>query len=316
MSNLKKLVAVLGTNVGRVFTGLGAMIGFFGGLQDLTGIGPIAGEKWLTVGIMMFLVGGAIVIIATDMKVRQQDALLGNEHARRLLADGIPAFRENYMQYVHAGNFEIISRFWSAGFFNITDTRGRRDLHVACEQGHSAVVRGILERGADAKQFDASNRTPLMLAMRTGKPQTIDALLDHDCALNATSQDDGCTALHYAAAHGHLEAAKTLIRNGANVNVCDQNLLTPLIYALVRQRWDVASHLLTLDELQPTRVDSGGATAANYAVEFGAPEPIMEALAKRKVRRSPGIKMAGNSFSAHGRVGVTWANENAWADGG
>ena len=37
-----------------------------------------------------------------------------------------------------------------------------------------------------------------------------------------TKDDEGYTALHYAALHGHLDACKLLLRRGAHANVRDK----------------------------------------------------------------------------------------------
>ena len=39
------------------------------------------------------------------------------------------------------------------------------------------------------------------------------------------------TALHYAAWHGHVDVAKVLIQNGADVNAVDKNKSTALHWA-------------------------------------------------------------------------------------
>ncbi|MDE2658173.1 MAG: ankyrin repeat domain-containing protein, partial [Verrucomicrobiota bacterium] len=63
---------------------------------------------------------------------------------------------------------------------------------------------------------------------------------------NIDTVDDwtGKTALHYAAEYGHLEIAKLLLANGANVNRRDDDKATPLYFAAVGGFVDVARLLL------------------------------------------------------------------------
>ena len=63
---------------------------------------------------------------------------------------------------------------------------------------------------------------------------------------NIDTVDDwtGKTALHYAAEYGHLEIAKLLLANGANVNRRDDDKATPLYFAAVGGFVEVARLLL------------------------------------------------------------------------
>ena len=143
-----------------VGTALGAALTVVGGLQSITGLNPVGGERLIIVGLMIFAACGAWVIIATHSKVRDSDAWIGNEHARALWRDGIPALREEYLRRVQAGDYAIVARFWAAGFANVRDVNGRGDLHLACEFGHGAVAQGVLERGGDPSKWMAQIEPP------------------------------------------------------------------------------------------------------------------------------------------------------------
>lgn len=47
-------------------------------------------------------------------------------------------------------------------------------------------------------------------------------------ALLDAKDSDGETPLHYAALNGHLDCVKHLVRNGADVNLTDEEGSTPL----------------------------------------------------------------------------------------
>ncbi|KAK5052559.1 hypothetical protein LTR84_002424 [Exophiala bonariae] len=65
-----------------------------------------------------------------------------------------------------------------------------------------------------------------------GYSHLIDALVAHRTYKNSNPDDRECrTPLIYAAANGHVDAAKSLIRQGANVNSIDNQRLTPLWWA-------------------------------------------------------------------------------------
>ena len=60
------------------------------------------------------------------------------------------------------------------------------------------------------------NRSPLHLAAMEGRSQCISVLYDAGAKLNRPDAD-GMTALHYAAAGGHLYAVQLLIELGADM---------------------------------------------------------------------------------------------------
>jgi len=57
-------------------------------------------------------------------------------------------------------------------------------------------------------------------------------LLKHNPSRVFVKDKEGFTALHYAASHGHVEIAKLLLANGADVNAMTDKAATPLQYAV------------------------------------------------------------------------------------
>ena len=205
---------------------------------------PFLEKNGFRIGITVFIVAGIYLILRTESKLRELDELLSNKHMRGLWVDGIPPTLDEYIRYVQQGDFGVVNRFWQAGISNVTDSRGRSDLHVSCEAGHAAIVQGILERGGNPKGHDGSGLTPLMLSAIEGRAQVIDVLLQHDCAVNAKSSNDGCSALFIASAYGHDRAIEALLNQGAEVDARDHNNLTPLMASVARKNWNTATLLL------------------------------------------------------------------------
>ena len=90
-------------------------------------------------------------------------------------------------------------------------------LMRACLIGHTAAVKGLLDRGADMNPSDSNGWTPLMEAAFGGHSDTIRALLERGADVNAKDRT-GWTPLMEAASKGHLEAVIVLLAYGADAN--------------------------------------------------------------------------------------------------
>lgn len=133
-------------------------------------------------------------------------------------------------------------------------------LGVAAREGHSDIVRTLLDAGADASRVIGLFRgTPvheasffgradiLQVFMKTGERVGAPAIeLDAQCAYN------GFTPLHDAVWHGHLEAVQTLVEAGARLNLRTHAGLTPRELALLYGYGDLARYLA---EAEQERVD-------------------------------------------------------------
>ena len=69
-------------------------------------------------------------------------------------------------------------------------------LYIAAAKGHDAVVRTLLDAGADKDLARNDGVTPLMIAAQTGHAAVVCALLD--AGANKTARCDGKTALDAA----------------------------------------------------------------------------------------------------------------------
>ena len=74
----------------------------------------------------------------------------------------------------------------------------------------------------------------LLRAVQEGNSMEVRALLEKGADANATSKEDGWTALMLAAKGGHVEIVQELLSKGADVNATrDKNGWTGLVWALV-----------------------------------------------------------------------------------
>jgi ankyrin repeat protein len=98
-------------------------------------------------------------------------------------------------------------------------------LQVAAKEGHRKIVELLVSNGADA---DVG--IPLIGAIRRDHKEIVEVLIANKADTNAR-EDDGRTALHYAAMKGREEIVKLLINGNADINAKTAKRATPLHYA-------------------------------------------------------------------------------------
>ncbi len=95
------------------------------------------------------------------------------------------------------------------------DRQGCSALLRACGAGHAAVVRMLLERGADAAIAASTGATCLSAAVTARRASVVQVLLEHGVAAGQRLPG-GATALMIAAALGHVDLARLLVQHGAS----------------------------------------------------------------------------------------------------
>jgi len=101
-------------------------------------------------------------------------------------------------------------------------------LTVASREGHSEVVRALLEHGADMGTRDNYSYSPVEHASTRGHVKVIQVLLEHGADVNKGVDARNNTVLHLASSSGHPKAARMILEHGANVHAGDIDNLTPL----------------------------------------------------------------------------------------
>ncbi|KAI5462904.1 ankyrin repeat-containing domain protein [Mariannaea sp. PMI_226] len=111
------------------------------------------------------------------------------------------------------GRDDIIIRLVSSGAsLESTIFPGRTALHVAARHGHLSTVQLLLRLGANPRALTTHGDTVLFEA--SSNQATLRYLLQQGLDVNQRN-DQGATALHYAALRGHLNAVRLLLEKGA-----------------------------------------------------------------------------------------------------
>ncbi|KAK7865300.1 hypothetical protein R5R35_012593 [Gryllus longicercus] len=167
-------------------------------------------------------------------------------------------------------------------------------LQVAAASGRLAVMRALLDVGADPNCTDKDGMTALHHASVHGQTDCLRVLLDKGVNLNVQDRC-GRTALHHASQHGHKECLAALMARGADLGSRDNNSWTPLHVASREGKADCVEALLTggaaVDSL-----DKEGWTPLIYAVDRRHKEVERLLLAAGATPETP-ARLEGSSAS-------------------
>jgi len=126
---------------------------------------------------------------------------------------------------------------------NVSGVDGALPLVEALYNGAEVIAGMLVAYGADTSAATRQGTTPLIAAV-IGSPHLVPFLTMHGAALDA-QDDDGMTALMYAARRGNLAVVKELVLCGADDTLADNSHKgkTALDYA------EAAGHLRVVDYL-------------------------------------------------------------------
>ena len=138
---------------------------------------------------------------------------------------------------------------------------GETPLMAAARAGSVAAVQLLLERGADVNAVESlQEQTALMWAAAEGHLDVVDALLDNGADPNRKARaselttrstrtdypSGGFTALHWAVRNGDEAVVRRLVEGGADLNITNADGATPMMLAIVNDRFDLAAKLVEL----------------------------------------------------------------------
>jgi len=119
---------------------------------------------------------------------------------------------------------------------------GATPLYIAAKEGHLAVVKLLLEKGAAIEAKAEDGCTPISTAAFNGHADVVKLLLERGAAVEGKHKDR-VTPLAMAAQQGHLEVVRLLLDKGAVVDAKDNNGFTPLARAAQIRDGLLARHL-------------------------------------------------------------------------
>ncbi|XP_071159000.1 uncharacterized protein [Mytilus edulis] len=121
---------------------------------------------------------------------------------------------------------------------------GESPLMKACKGGHTAIVKMLLDRGANFDKCDASDQTPLMKACEHGHAVIV-KMLENRGADYDKCDNTGQSPVMKACKHGHLEIVKMLIYKGADCNKCNNVGQSPVMKACEHGHTEIVKMLIS-----------------------------------------------------------------------
>ena len=155
----------------------------------------------------------------------------------------------------------------SGGGRTLTQTEAGRYLLDAARAGDSAVVEGLLAKGAPVEARDDKGYSPLILAAYRGHAATVETLLAHG-ADPCGGDKSGNTALMGAAFKGYDVIVERLSREKCEVDQTNGSGRTALMFAALVGKTRI-TRLLESKGAARARVDRSGRSADDWATTQG-----------------------------------------------
>ena len=145
----------------------------------------------------------------------------------------------------HRGDKEAVRLLLDAGAtIGLRNRYAVTPLILASARGDTPIVKALLDAGADPNTSLPERETVLMAAARTGNVDVIRLLIARGAHMDAQEDWRGQTALMWAAAEDHPSAVHTLAELGADIDQRSSGGWSALLFAVRSGKLEAAKALL------------------------------------------------------------------------
>ena len=177
-----------------------------------------------------------------------------------------------------AGQLEVVDYFLPGADPNELDALGATPLFDAAWRGHLAIVKLLVEHGADVNVQDSVGRTALRYSIwdswqipEADRLAVAEYLIQQGADVDQAAAD-GYTPLHEAASRGYQSIVEVLIEQGADVNAhavgADGQVVTPL--DVVNRAVAADARLSGTGGILPLLIEQGAKPGSQWSTPAGS----------------------------------------------
>lgn len=155
---------------------------------------------------------------------------------------------------------------------------GVTPISLACVNGNGAIVKLLLDARADPNTALPGGETALMTCSRTGRLESVKALLASGATVDTRESERGQTALIWAAAEGHAPVVEALLQAGADARHRLNSGFTPFLLAVREGQTEVVRVLLKAGVDVNDTIQQPPVTGRTGSVGRGGPRAGTSAL--------------------------------------
>ncbi len=167
------------------------------------------------------IIAATVVLLLALLTV--PTALVLTARSEEAATEPEPILTKSLQEAAKDGDIEQVKKLIAQGAdIDEKGKYGRNALHAACcYKGRSAIIRLLIDHGANVNARDVAESTPLHFAARYADKQTVELLLTKGADVNAKNKKKGRTPLFEAMTSpiaGRKEVVELLVAKGAKVS--------------------------------------------------------------------------------------------------
>jgi len=164
-------------------------------------------------------------------------------------------------------NLSMVKKLLDDGAdIDIADADGNTALMLAAEENHCSIITILLNRGVDINKTDLLGLTALMAAIIYGNIDAVECLVSNPRIKIDQQDQHGNSALMIAVNQNNLPIIQKLLAHGANINLADFEVITPLMFAATNGYVDVVQYLATYPTITINQQSKKGNTGLMVAL--------------------------------------------------